>query len=130
MARNGISDDPFGWAFSHKAVPYYLVKLYVLPGAVVAIMALVGLIVKWPRKTTAEKPAILWSLMIALLFSVVFVAMVIPAGYEPRYLLPALPAIVMFAVAGADWIRRQLRQRNLSPQLAEWLDSAFLWFCS
>jgi hypothetical protein len=118
LATNGISDDAFGWAFTHKAVPYYLGKVVASAGAVLTILAVIGLVVKWPRKETPKKSAVLWGSMIALLFSVLAAAMMIPAGYEARHLIPALPALVLFAVAGADWFRRQLLLKNRTPQIA------------
>ncbi len=116
-ATNGISDDPFGWAFTHKAFPYYFTKLFISCGAVITILAVIGLVIKWPRKKTPEPLSILWASMIALLFSVLFAAIVIPAGYEARHLIPAIPAVIMFAIAGAGWIAKQLSQK-MSPRVA------------
>ncbi len=118
LATNGISDDPFGWAFTHKAVPYYFTKLTLTVGLAITVLAVFGLIVKWPRKGTSEKGAIVWASVIALLFSVLFAAMVIPAGYEVRHLIPALPAVIALAIAGAEWISKELRRRNVPGKVA------------
>ena len=119
LASDGMTQEGWGWAFTHKAVPFYLRKFYVALGAGVILLGVVGFGAKLFGKRSGESAhSGLWAAAGALLASVLLLHMVVPCGYEARHLIPALPAAVLFAVAGGDWLSGWLARRGLAPSTA------------
>jgi len=90
------------WEFTSKALSYYPAKLVLSVGATLFVLAMFGLLTKTSAMNRREPGSGKWVMAAAVLFSVVLAHFVIPCGYEPRHLIPALPALVMFIVAGAE----------------------------
>lgn len=118
LASDGWTDEGWGWGFTGKAFPFYLLKLYTATGIALALLSALGLTVKLSASNSTDKKSGMWAALSALLVSVVLFHMVVPCGYEARHLIPALPAIVIFAVAGADWLAAKLICRGLQPRFA------------
>ena len=115
LASEGMTEEHAGWVFTHKAVPYYAGKLLLTAGVALVFLAIVGFIVKLltPKKIKAS-----YAVFGALLLSVFAMIVLVPAGFEARHLVPALPAVVFFAWAGADWIGDWLTRRGLNRKVA------------
>lgn len=106
------------WEFTSKALAYYPAKLVLSVGATLFVLALIGVIAKAAAMKRREPGAGKWAMAAALLLSVVLAHLVIPCGYEPRHLMPALPALVMFIVAGGEFLAGRLSARAWSPARA------------
>lgn len=98
-------------AWSLSAMQYYLGKLALSLGTVVIALATLGL---W-RRLFAERPAhrSKWAALAALILAVAVFQSLVPAGREARHLIPALPAAILFAVAGAAWLADSLLRPRL-----------------
>jgi hypothetical protein len=92
------------WNFTREALPFYAGKFGLAMGALLALLMIVGLAVKLlqPAERTGR-----WSAFAALIASVVVFQGIVPDGLETRHLLPAVPAAVMFAVAGCAFLARR-----------------------
>jgi hypothetical protein len=90
------------WEFTSKALSYYPAKLILSVGATLFVLAMFGLLTRTTVMKRHEPGSGKWAMAAAVLFSVVLAHFVIPCGYEPRHLIPALPALVMFIVAGSE----------------------------
>ena len=113
-----VAEVGWGWAFTRKAAPYYLWKVYVAVGAGVILLGIVGAVVRAFRKGPAKRPAGLWAAAGAMLAGILLLHMIVPCGYEARHLIPALSVTVLFAVAGGDWLGGWLVRRGLIPNPA------------
>jgi hypothetical protein len=100
---NWLQFDP-SWSFTREALPYYGGKFGLAIGPLLALLMIVGLAVKLLRPT---ERAGRWSAFAALIASVVLFHGILPGGLEARHLLPAVPAALMFAVAGCAFLARR-----------------------
>jgi hypothetical protein len=100
------------WHFAREAAPYYLGKLSLALGMLLLVLASLGVIVKMLRPGSRGG---LWASAGALIVAVLGFQMVMPVGLEARHLIPALPAAVLFAIAGLDALREALRERRCLP---------------
>ncbi len=117
-ARAGWMEGDPSWRFTQQALLYYPKKLMLAVGLGLAIIAVIGLFLKLFSRPKAPAPSALWSTAGALLLGVVFMHLLVPCGLEPRHLVPALPALVLFIIAGTDCLAQWLRQKGLSPRAA------------
>ncbi|HZJ14110.1 MAG TPA: glycosyltransferase family 39 protein [Chthoniobacteraceae bacterium] len=95
--------DP-SWSFAGKALPFYAGRFGLAVGALLALLMIVGLAAKLlqPAERTGR-----WSAFGALIASVVVFHGIVPDGLESRHLLPAVPAALMFAVAGCAFLTQR-----------------------
>jgi 4-amino-4-deoxy-L-arabinose transferase-like glycosyltransferase len=105
LGKGGWLQPNPSWSFTLEALPYYVVKLGLALGAVLVLFAVVGIVVKirdaGPRRGV-------WAATGAFIFSVIIFQSIAPVGLEARHLIPALPAALMFAAAGFDFLARRL----------------------
>ena len=94
------------WAWTRDALPYYGTKLFLGLTAVLTLLALIGLLVKL-RHPGPQRGR--WAAAAALLLAVFTFQSIIPCGKEARHLISALPAGIMFALAGAAIFWRGIR---------------------
>lgn len=113
-------DAPLGWGFTGVAIPYYAKKFYAAVGLGVLLFTVVGAAGKLTSRATRTTSP-LWAALVGLFVGVWMVHITIPVAYEARYLLPALPVVAAFAVAGAvdvaRWLAKRLRWELLSLPL-------------
>ena len=74
-------------------------------GLPLVALALVGI---GARLAGAPRITGRWAAVLAQPFAVLAVLLVSPVGIEPRYLIPALPALLILACAGVHWIDSKL----------------------
>lgn len=99
--------------FTSEAMRYYSAKMYLGLTAVVFVFFLVGLVTAFIRPVERLGK---WSAAAALIVSVFVFQCIMPVGLEARHLIPALPAAIMFAIAGAMTIGRfRARRVDESP---------------
>jgi hypothetical protein len=89
------------WDFTREAAPYYAGKLGLALGVGLLIFFIIGL---FQRVRHSRGGRGLWAAALALILSVLVFQSILPVGLEDRHLLPALPAVVLFIVAGASAI--------------------------
>jgi hypothetical protein len=132
VSRGGWLEQTPSLHFTAEAVKYYPYKLYAAVGIGLTLLAMIGLAVKlWPAKSEARISG-RWASLGAAMISVVIFHSIMPVGYEPRHLIPALPALVLFIVTGFEALLPWLRQRGLTRQasvalLLSAFAGAFLW---
>jgi hypothetical protein len=107
--KGGWSDP--SWRFIREALPYYAGKFGLAIGALLALFMILGLWVKLLQP--AERNG-RWSVLAALIASVVIFHGIVPGSLESRHLLPALPAALMFAVAGCAHLARRFETHATS----------------
>jgi len=122
-ARAGWEFDQPLWAFTSDALVYYPRKLFLAVGLALFLLALIGCLGPLRQSSLRQFRSGKWAMAAGLLFSVVLQQLIIPCGYEPRHLLPGLPPLLMFAVAGARMVIVWLKARNVAPQKA----AALVW---
>ena len=113
IALAGLSAWRFhshGWKsasldFTRAAVPFYAVQLAASAGAILVLVAIPGLIIKLCRR--AERTA-RWSTAGALIASVLLFLLLAPVNLDIQGLLPALPAVILFTVAGCAALAKRL----------------------
>jgi 4-amino-4-deoxy-L-arabinose transferase-like glycosyltransferase len=90
-------------AFALEAVRYYAWHLVTVPGWVLFPLALLGLYAKLFRPLRRAAVTGLWASVTAFLIGTLMLSCAAPAGIEERFLIPAMPAVLMFAGAGIAW---------------------------
>ena len=116
LGKGGWEEAHPSWHFTSQALPYYGWKLVVALGFLLTALAILGCInrARTGFVPSADNPkAGKWASCLALIAAVVIFQSIAPAGKEVRHLIPALPAAMMLAIAGAAWIA----QRCSAPQL-------------
>ena len=91
-------------AFNRAAVPFYTAQLAAALGVILVLITVPSLIRKLARP--AERTPF-WTCAAALLIGVFFFAILAPGALDPARLLPALPAAILFAVAGCAAIAKR-----------------------
>jgi hypothetical protein len=116
LARDGWGEQGWGWTFTGRAIVYYARGMYLAIGG--ALLALVGVgMAESVRYAIQGNPSATLSSLVGLLCGVLLVHSIIPAGYQTRYLVAALPAALIFAVMGfkriVSWFAGRLLHRAL-----------------
>ena len=87
-------------SFTMEALPYYVKKLGLALCLVPVVFLAIGV---WVKARGSSPHQGRWAAAGALIVAVVIFQSIAPVGLEARHLIPALPAAVMFIVAGFDW---------------------------
>lgn len=126
LGKGGWLQPEPSWSFTREALLYYGGKFGLALGVVYGLAMAIGLIVKLrPQEPHRGR----WAAAAALMVGVVIFQSIAPVGLEARHLIPALPAALMFSVAGFAWvIRRVLRLGVDAPisRSAPWIAMATL----
>lgn len=95
--------------FTIHALPYYGWKLAVACGVLLAGLAVWGIVCGASGTRRGDKLHFgKWASCLALIIGVVVFQSIAPVGREARHLIPALPAVLMFAVAGMGWLKQRI----------------------
>ncbi len=87
------------WSFTRDAFGFYAEKFALGLGFVLLLLAIIGVVSRLRRRGEAAHVG-RWSAAGALMGSVLIFQIIMPVGLEARHLIPALPAAMMFAIAG------------------------------
>ena len=87
-------------SFTMEALPYYVKKLGLALCLVPVVFLAIGV---WVKARGSSPHQGRWAAAGALIVAVVIFQSIAPVGLEARHLIPALPAAMMFIVAGLDW---------------------------
>lgn len=110
--KGGWLEASLSWNFTREAAPYYLGKLGLAIGVLLLAFLCVGIVVKILRPGSRRG---LWASSGALIAAVLAFQLVMPVGLEARHILSALPAVLMFCVAGLDALRDAFRHSRGLP---------------
>ncbi|MEP6667592.1 MAG: glycosyltransferase family 39 protein [Chthoniobacter sp.] len=105
LGKGGWLQPNPSWSFTLEALPYYAGKFGLGLGAVLLLLFGVGVVVKIRRGSPQQGR---WTAAGALILSVLIFQSIAPVGLEARHLIPALPAALMFAAAGFNFIAGKL----------------------
>jgi len=101
MARNGWVHESFSLHFVRQALFFYTFAFWRNTGAVVVVLALIGLTRRVLLPLLQRRPvADLWSATAALLLSNWIFHVLVPCGREYRHLMATLPAFLLLAGEG------------------------------
>jgi hypothetical protein len=101
--------------FTKLALPYYGWKLIVAVGIILFVLAVVGAAIRLSRRRESVGK---WACCVSLVVAIIIFQSIAPAGREARHLMPALPAMLMLAVAGFFGITSFGGNKLLRPALA------------
>jgi hypothetical protein len=101
------------WHFTQNAVPFYYRELVFSLGFLLLALLCIGILAKMRRP--GSEPG-RWASAGALIAAVFAFQIIMPVGLEARHLLSALPAAMMFAVAGIDALRDAFRHSRDLPE--------------
>ena len=105
LGKGGWLQPNPSWSFTREALPYYVQKLGVSLGLMLILLLAVGVLVKLRRGTPHPGR---WAAAASLIVAVLVFQSIAPVGLEARHLIPILPAALMFAVAGVDFLAGRL----------------------
>ncbi|HEY0149132.1 MAG TPA: glycosyltransferase family 39 protein [Allosphingosinicella sp.] len=105
LATAGISADGFnyepGLPFAAKSLAYNLDALADNVGVTGLLLAAVGGVAAWRRRKEEDARWNLVAACLALLLATLALQAIVPVDLDPRYMAPALPSVIVLAVAGA-----------------------------
>ena len=107
----------------------FAVLLCGLPGWAIAALAIWGIWLRVIRPASFGRVKPFDAVMFALLISIWVFHAVVPAGVEPRKMVNALPAVILFALAGGQWIAKRIslvRALKLTPAWSSPLLAGFV----
>jgi len=101
LGQGGWLQPNPSWNFTREALPYYAIKLGLALGWALVILAVIGLLVKIIQPSSRRG---LWAAAGSLIVAILVFQSIAPVGLEARHLIPALPAAMLFAAAGFQFI--------------------------
>ena len=114
------SDSIFDLSFTQAAIPYFTSEIYLALGVVLFVLFVLGV---WSKlispRIRGEKVDTLWAALAAMFLATLIIHDIVPASFEPRYMLTVMPEAVIFAAAGIEWVINWLKsvetKRVLQP---------------
>jgi hypothetical protein len=103
MLPNTWEQPQPGFGYILHAIRFYSRHSLHIMSVVLLVLAALGFLVEMIIRPSRKVRSI-WAALAALLISTILVALVVPAGLEERFLIPAIPAIIAFAMAGLEFV--------------------------
>jgi hypothetical protein len=102
-----------GLDYAARAIHFYGLHSVTIFSVGLFVLAVIGFSIRTVvhRREVDNK----WPALGALLVSTGVLALIVPAGLEERFLIPAVPAVLAFAVAGLDFLAQRLTARLALP---------------
>lgn len=101
--------EPPSLSFVLRAVGFYGAALLAAVGPAIVALAIIGFAARVIKPFNCRQVEGKWAAAAALLLGVLVFQSAVPAGMEPRFLIPALPPLLMFSVAGASYVAQRTR---------------------
>jgi hypothetical protein len=114
MVRNAWQAEAPTLGFAIEAIRYYSYHLVKIIGIGPSFLVLIGFVVSVARPWSEKRVEGRWAAVGALLVSVLMFHVVVPSSQEERYLITAVPALLMFLTAGIAWTADRLPLRRLA----------------
>jgi hypothetical protein len=116
MIQNGWHQGLPSPDFTIAAIQYYSKQLTEITGLGLSLLVVTGFIVKFIQPFRHKETEGKWVAVGTLLLSVWIFHCIVPCGLEARHLIPAVPSLLMFLVAGVAWIANRLPLRQLTTE--------------
>lgn len=91
---------PWGFAYAMRAAQFFGLHLLTTIGVVLSLLFLAGLTLKLVSAFRVKELDGRWAALISVVFSVLILHCFVPSGLNDRYLISAVPAILLIAIAG------------------------------
>ena len=116
MLPNTWEQPEPGWRFVGHALHFYGWHSLRIIGLTFLALAALGFAVELiaPRRAEVKSK---WAALGALLLATALLVVVVPAGLEERFLIPAVPAVLAFAIAGLDFLAHNILPQRWNLQL-------------
>ena len=115
--------------YTLAAIPYYSWSLVQITGVGLSFLVAVGFFARVIKPCVDQNAKGMWVAIGALLVSTWIFHCIIPTGLGERYMTVAVPALLMFLVAGLVWVAGQLPLHRLGARGKEGiLAVAVAWF--
>jgi len=108
MASNGLASSSPTLEFTIPALEYYSWTLVQVVGFGLFVLAAAGMWVRLVRPALREGARGKWAACGALLLGTWVFDWAVPVNFEERYLMPALPPLLLFLAAGMSWASGRL----------------------
>jgi len=97
------------FVYAADALRFYSHAVYLALGPLGTVLAAIGLVhfVATQRTSDPSRSNVATGLF-ALLTGVAAVVMIVPVGFEVRFIIPALPPLVFFAAGGGLWVAARI----------------------
>ena len=122
LGKGGWEEPSPSWHFTSTALPYYAQKFGFSLSVFVLLFLLAGVFEKFRGGSQNQGR---WAAAAAFIVSVVVFQSIAPVGLEARHLIPALPAALMFVVAGFVTLVR--RSPRASVALGVFVFASAVW---
>jgi hypothetical protein len=125
MVKDGWDASEPGSSFTLKAFPQLGMFLVTMIGPALAVCCALGIWKMVIVPMRGKRLEAFWAVMLAYMVSVWVFHAVVPTSIEPRKLFIAIPALLLFAGAGIDWMMRVIRVRWAVPAAVALAFAAF-----
>ena len=119
MATNGLLEDTFSLNHTTAAIHYYSWSLVQITGVGLSILVAVGLFAQVIKPFAHQGANGRWAAMGALFVSTWVFHCIAPVDLGERYVTAAVPALLMFLVAGLVWVASQSPLNHLTRHKKE-----------
>lgn len=117
LIRNTWQEQAPSLTFTIAAIPYYSYHLAKVGGIGFSLLAAIGFVARIIRPGQGRRGVDgKWAAAGALLLSVWGFHFVVPVSLEARHLIPVVPALLMFLVAGIAWAAERLPLRRFTAE--------------
>jgi 4-amino-4-deoxy-L-arabinose transferase-like glycosyltransferase len=108
-----------GLDYTIAALPAFIGQYAGMTGVLVLLLAVVGMAVTLPGPRRHAQPVEgEWAAMFGLVVAMLLFHVLVPAGVEPRKLMPAAPALLLFALQGTVFLFGRVGLRRRTPVFA------------
>ena len=108
MVINGWAYRTPGMKFTANAFPFYINATVNILGIGLCVFFCIGFFDKIIRPFFSGHMEKGWAVYAAFILSVFIFQIIIPAGFEARHLIPAIPPTILFIAAGIVFVSRKL----------------------
>lgn len=109
ITAEGMSHVPLR-EFAPEALVFYVHELPRMLGVLLTLLAIAGIALLLKTSRAQSRDSALSAALCAMLAGTLLIILLVPAGLAGRYLLPALPALLVGAMMAADRLCLRLRQ--------------------